>query len=175
MGTTAPAVFDPYSVAPLRGGQSNAIAFTGGSPVIDSGGSFTSTSITSTGPPSYSALRTSKLTDMMKIEGSAKKAPDVLFNDANDATFGIMTYVAQTSRHFVEHGLDGIFYFLSPEGKYVDIVLYHPQVSRDDVQGQYNRLEIGYYDTALHAINTLPSSRYDISTNRIAYGVLAIF
>ena len=162
MGTTAPAVFDPYSVAPLCGGQSNAIAFTGGSPVIDLGGSFTSTSITFAGPPSYSALRTSKLTDMMKIEGLAKKAPDVLFNDANDATFGIMTYVAQTSRHFVKHGLDRIFYFLSPEGKYVDIVLYHPQVSRDDVQGQYNRLEIGYYDTASHAINTLPSSRYDM-------------
>jgi hypothetical protein len=56
-----PVVIDPYNVAPLCGGQSNAIAFTGGAPVLDTSGNFTSTSTASTGPPSYSALRTSRV------------------------------------------------------------------------------------------------------------------
>ena len=61
----------------------------------------------------------------------------------------------------MEYGLDGLFYFLSPEGKYINIVLTHPQVSRDDVQEQYNVLDEAYADTANHVTNVLPSSRYD--------------
>ena len=99
---------------------------------------------------------------MMKIEGAAKRAPDTLFSDPNDPTFGVMTYVAQVSRHFVEHGLDGLFYFLSPEGKWIDIVLAHPQVSREDVQGQYNVLDTAYFNVAEYNVNLLPSSRYDM-------------
>ena len=109
-------LIDPYTVAPLCGGQTNAVSFTGRMPVLDSAGSFTSTSTTSTGPPSYSALRISGLADMIKIESAAKTAPVVLFSDPSDGTFGIMTYTAQVHRHFVEYGLDGLFYFLSPEG-----------------------------------------------------------
>jgi hypothetical protein len=99
---------------------------------------------------------------MIKIEESAKRAPDILFGDANDATFGLMSYVAQVSRHFVEHGLDGLFYFRTAEGLWIDIVLLHPQVSREDIQGQYSVLDTAYGDFANHHVNLLPSSRFDI-------------
>jgi hypothetical protein len=151
-------VIDPYSVAPLRGGQVNAVSFTGGVPVLNATNVFESTSTSVTGPPSYSALRTAKVTDMMKVEQSAKKAPDTIFTDPNDATFGLMSFVAQVNRHFVEHGLDALFYFLSPEAKWINIILAHPQVSREDVQSQYAAMELASTDVSL----TLPSQRFDM-------------
>jgi hypothetical protein len=158
MPSTTTVVIDPYSVAPLRGGRVNAVSFTGGVPVLDATNTFVSTSTSASGPPSYSALRTSKVTDMMKVESSAKRAPDTVFTDPNDATFGLMAFVAQVSRHFVEHGLDALFYFLSPEAKWINIILAHPQVSREDVQSQYAAMELASTDVSL----TLPSQRFDM-------------
>ena len=72
-----------------------------------------------------------------------------------------MSFVAQVDRHFVEHGLDALFYFLSPEGKWVNIVLAHPQVSREEVQTQFETLETAYLDIGQHATLQLPSERFD--------------
>ena len=86
---------------------------------------------------------------MMRIEQAAKRVPDVLFADPSDPTFGLMPYVAQVNRHFVEHGLNGLFYFTSPESKWINIVLSHPQVARD-VEKQYVALELAYVNTSSH-------------------------
>lgn len=152
---------DPFTVMPLRGGQTNAISFTGGVPVAVGANLFVSTSTAISGPPSYAALRTSRLTDMLRIEAAAKRVPDVLFSDPGDATFGLMSFVAQVDRHFVEHGLDALFYFLSPEGKWINIVLAHPQVSRASVQSQFETLEAAFKDATQHATLLLPSERFD--------------
>ena len=99
---------------------------------------------------------------MMRIEQAAKRVPETLFADPNDATFGLMSYVAQVHRHFVEHGLDGLFYYLSPESKWINIVLTHPQVAREDVQSQYAALELAYLNPSSHSTLLRPDQRYDM-------------
>ena len=76
---------DPYKVAPLCRGQiNNDTSFTGGIPVLDSNKTFTSTTTTSTGPPSFMAIQTQNISNMMKIESGAKKAPSTIFSSTMD-------------------------------------------------------------------------------------------
>ena len=73
-----------------------------------------------------------------------------------------MSYVAQVNQHFVEHGLDGLFYFTTREDKWINVVLAHPQVTRKDVQAQYFLLGNCYLDVANYANHPLPSDRFNM-------------
>ena len=155
---------NPYQVAPLRGGQikggqpNQDTSFTGGIPVLDSNKVFTSTTTSSNGPPSYMAIRTSNVSNMIKIESGAKQAPTAIFTSATDASYGLMTYIGLVHRHFIEYGMDALFYFTTHDGTLVNILQGHSQFTKDDVSKQSTELYKNRNDTLL----TLPLERYDM-------------
>jgi Zinc knuckle len=157
MSNTPP--IDPYKVTPLRGGQiNNDTSFTGGIPVLDSNKIFTSTTTTSTGPPSFMAIRTQNISNMMKIESGAKQAPSTIFSSATDAAYGLMTYVGLVHRHLIEYGMDTIFYFTTQDGNLVNIIDGHSQFTKDEVSKQVMEL----YDNRDNTFKNLPLERYDM-------------
>ena len=148
-----------YKVAPLRGGQiDNDTSFTGGIPVLDNTKVFTSTTTTSSGPPSFMAIRTSNVSNMMKVEIGAKAAPSIIFTSATDPAYGLMTYTGMVHRHFVEYGLDAIFYFPTHDGTLVSILEGHSQFTREEISKQSLKL----FNNRDDATKILPLERYDM-------------
>ena len=150
---------NPYKVAPLRGGQiDNDVSFTGGVPVLDKDKVFSSTTTTSTGPPSFMAIRTQNVSNMMKVESGAKQPPSTIFASANDAAFGLMTYIGLVHRHFIEYGMDTVFYFQTSDGTLVNILDGHSQFTKEEVHKQSSDL----FKNRDDATKTLPLERYDM-------------
>ena len=149
----------PYKVAPLRGGQiNNDTSFTGGIPVLDGNKVFSSTTTTSSGPPSFMSIRTHDVSNMMKVELGAKKAPSIIFTSATDASYGLMTYTGVVHRHFIEYGMDAIFYFTTHDGSLVSILEGHSQFTREEVSKQSAEL----YKNRDNTSKTLPLEKYDM-------------
>ncbi len=92
-----------------------------------------------------------------KIKQSATEAPALLFSAKNDPVFGLMDYVASVERHFVQHGLDTIFYF-KKDNVWINILTGHPQFSHEDIQTQCCNL----FNNCNNASLLLPQERYDI-------------
>ena len=131
----------PYKVAPLRGGQIDKdTSFTGGIPVLDQNKVFNSTTTTLSGPPSFMAIRTHNVSNMMKVEMGAKTAPPTIFTSATDASYRLMTYTGVVHRHFTEFGMDAIFYFPTHDGTLVSILEGHSQFTREEVSKQSAQL-----------------------------------
>ena len=95
---------------------------------------------------------------MMKVESGAKQAPSILFESATDAHHGLMTYIGLVHRHFVEYGMDALFYFVTPVGSWVSILDGHSQFTREEVYKQAMALFAAKDD----ASKSLPSERYDV-------------
>ena len=156
---STPTLTSPYKVAPLRGGQiDNDTSFTGGIPVLDQNKVFNSTSTTCSGPPSFMAIRTQNVSNMIKVEMGAKAAPPTIFASATDASYGLMTYTGVVHRHLSEYGMDAIFYFPTHDGTLVNIIEGHSQFTREEVSKQ--SLEL--YKNKDDATKNLPLERYDM-------------
>jgi hypothetical protein len=95
---------------------------------------------------------------MMKVEMGAKAAPSTLFEVATDPLHGLTSYSGLAHRHFVEYGMDSVFYFTNPDGNWVNILNSHSQFSREEVSRQTAVLIANQHDSSL----LLPSARYDM-------------
>jgi Zinc knuckle len=153
-----PLPVNPYSVAPLRGGQINGNSFTGGAPLLDASKNFTSTTTTIPGPPSFMAIRTSNVSNMMKIEQRAKEAPTILFETATDSTHGLSNFTGQVHRHFIEYGMDSVFYFKTSDNVWVNILDGHTQFSREEISYQSEIL----FKNSANLNYSAPHERYDM-------------
>jgi hypothetical protein len=95
---------------------------------------------------------------MIKIESGAKQAPTAIFTSATDASYGLMTYIGLVHCHFIEYGMDALFYFTTHDGTLVNILQGHSQFTKDDVSKQSTELYKNCNDTSL----TLPLECYDM-------------
>ena len=152
-------ITSPYKVAPLCSREiDNDTSFTGGIPVLDQNKVFTSTSITYSGPPSFMAICTQNVSNMIKVEMGAKAAPPTIFASTTDAPYRMMTYTGVVHRHLSEYGMDAIFYFPTHDGTLVNIIEGHSHFTREKVSKQ--SLEL--YKNKDDATKNLPLERYDM-------------
>jgi hypothetical protein len=111
----------PFKATPLCGNKMNDISFSGGAPILVRK-LFITTATSTTGQSSFIAIRYSHDSNMMKVESGAKQAPSILFESAIDAHHGLVTYIGLVHCHFVEYGMDDLFYIVTLDGSWVNIL-----------------------------------------------------
>ena len=104
------------------------------------------------------AIRSSHVSNMMKVESGAKQVPSILFASATDAHHGLMTYIGLVHFHFVEYGMDAFFYFVTPDGSWASILDRHFQFICEDSHTQTMALLVAKDDCT----ESLCSDRYNV-------------
>ena len=100
------------------------------------GNLFITTATSTTGPISFMAIRSSHVFNILKVESGAKQAPSILFESTINAHHGLETYICLVHCHFVEYGMDALFYIVTLNVSWVNILDRNSQFMCEEVHKQ---------------------------------------